>query len=572
MRRAACGAQGKKVTVETRDNAPDMLRRRRPPLPIAALCALVALTFGFDRTVSADVFPGDTWEMRAPADLGLDAAGLDAFSAMVGGRGCVARSGYMVHTWGDQALSADVSSAAKPWYTHFLFQAIENGLLASVDDYAVDHEPCLDDINAALGFKDRQITFRHLANQTSTYGVSELPGDAFDYNDFQMALFWDTLFLKVQGATYANVDATVLHPFTETMQFQDASTFLAFGLNDRQGRLALSVRDFARFGLLYANEGQWNGSQLLDPAWVALATTDPLPASLPTTSAVAAEMCPGQRSIGGGLNQSPHMGSYSWLWWVNGVDLDGGRLWPDAPVDAYGAFGHWGSRVLFVIPSLDLVVSFNDSGFDSIATTNQAWAILLDAILPTCNASAPATADLGNHDVTNCLRRVSVPDGVTVAADVAGRNCRRTESAADQYFYFDVDDAFAFEGNLPAVNVTIEFHDASPGNIELQYDAMGEGAAAITQSAGSVELTGTETWIQHTFTVYDAFFGNRQSGGADLRFHHTLTTLHVDNVRIHDALGLPVPTLSQWGIIVMALLLQIVGTVVLGNRYRTLPA
>ena len=54
-------------------------------------------------------------------------------------------------------------------------------------------------------------------------------------------------------------------------------------------------------------------------------------------------------------------GSYSWLWWINGVDREGTRFWPDAPHDTYGAFGHGGPRAMWVIPSLDIGVSYNDT-------------------------------------------------------------------------------------------------------------------------------------------------------------------------------------------------------------------
>ena len=129
---------------------------------------------------------------------------------------------------------------------------------------AVGYEPGLSTLNASLGYKDTNITFRHFANQTSCYGVQEGPGTAYDYNDWQMALFWDTLFLKVYGATYANVDATVLQPkLTSILQCQDNPTFMAFGTGDRPGRLAVSPRDFARFGLLYLNRGNWNGTQVI---------------------------------------------------------------------------------------------------------------------------------------------------------------------------------------------------------------------------------------------------------------------------------------------------------------------
>ena len=99
-------------------------------------------------------------------------------------------------------------------------------------------------------------------------------------------------------------------------------------------------------------------------------------------------MIPGQRTLGSKSNpdnQTDHFGSYSWLWWVNGVDREGNRFWPDAPHDTYGAFGHGGPRAMWVIPSLDIVVSYNDaqlrqwhSGEDS--PTNQAMRRLVAAI------------------------------------------------------------------------------------------------------------------------------------------------------------------------------------------------
>ena len=36
------------------------------------------------------------------------------------------------------------------------------------------------------GFKDRDITWRHMANQVSCYEIGAEPGTAFDYNDWQM--------------------------------------------------------------------------------------------------------------------------------------------------------------------------------------------------------------------------------------------------------------------------------------------------------------------------------------------------------------------------------------------------
>jgi len=343
----------------------------------------------FSANPTSAVFPGQTWATRTPAQVGMNIAKLKAFSTFVGGRGCVVRHGYMVYSWGDVGRRADVASACKPFYSHFLFKAIEDGKIQSVDQPVVRWEPRLGQINKDLGYKDRKIRWRDLANQTSCYQLVETPGSAFDYNDWQMALFWDTLFLKVYGATYDNVDKSVFHPLlTDPLQCQDNPTMMAFGTHDRPGRVGISVRDFARFGLLYLHQGDWHGKQLISRAHAKLAVTSPLPNSISRAGNKGAEMIPGQHSLGSRNrpdNQTDHFGSYSWLWWINGVDRHGTQMFPDAPPDLYGAFGHGGPRAMWVIPSLDIVVSYNDarmktwvSGRDN--PTNTAMRLLVHAL------------------------------------------------------------------------------------------------------------------------------------------------------------------------------------------------
>jgi CubicO group peptidase (beta-lactamase class C family) len=227
-------------------------------------------------------YPAATWQTKSPADVAMHAAKLHALAHYVGGRGCVVRHGYLVRTWGDAAKRADVASACKPWFSHFLFRAIEAGRIDSVDEPVVRFEPRLGDLNAALGFKDGKIRWRDLACQTSCYGVREPPGEAFDYTAWQMALFLDTLFLQVYDAALQTVDARVLHAqLTGPLECEDNPTFMAFGVTERPGRLAISPRDFARFGLLYLRKGNWNGKQLISAAHVAMGVTSPLPNSIP---------------------------------------------------------------------------------------------------------------------------------------------------------------------------------------------------------------------------------------------------------------------------------------------------
>ena len=304
------------------------------------------------------VFPGKHWQTRTPAELGLDAAGLARFSEIVGGRGCVVRYGYMAYTWGDATRAADVASASKPFYSHLMFQAIVEGRLAGPDVKVAKYRPELNSLDANLGYKDRQMTFRHLAYQTACLGYREPPGTAFDYNDRTMALFWDTLVNVVYGVPWEEADARLFRPkLADPLEFEDA--FTANG--GKSGRPNISPRDFARFGLLYLNRGKWRDRQVFDARYAAMAISEPLRLSIPRTKGEPAETVP-TRSIGGKGNQCDHNGGYSWLWWLNRPARDGHLWYADAPGDMFMALGHGGRRGMAVMPSLGLIVSWNDAG------------------------------------------------------------------------------------------------------------------------------------------------------------------------------------------------------------------
>ncbi len=353
-----------------------------PALSLAIALGLTALLP--PASTRADALPGRAWTQVPPGDAGMDAAGLSEFSRFTGGRGVVTRHGYLVHAWGDIARPGDVASACKPLFAHFLFRALADRKIPSLDETVARWEPRLNELNADLGFKDRAITWRHFATQTSCYGLAEKPGSAFAYNDWQIALFADLLFNGVYATPWEEVDRRVLGPLlADRIQCEDHPTFLRPGGGGVPGRLSISPRDFARFGLLYLHLGRWNHEFLLPPEHVRLATRMPLPAGLPRASSAAAPMLPDQRSLGSRRipdNQTEHFGSYSYLWWVNGIDRDGRRHWPDAPVDTYAALGHGGKRALWIIPSLDLVVSWNDTIVESPSQENEALRRLVVAV------------------------------------------------------------------------------------------------------------------------------------------------------------------------------------------------
>ena len=262
----------------------------------------------------------------------------------------------MVFDWGDATKSSDVASAFKPLLSTLMLIAVQEKRLASVDEPVARFEPRLNSLNDG---KDARITWRHLASQTSGYGLTEAPGAAYSYNDFALTFYFDTLMEKVFATNATEVLRTRL---AEPLQFEDSYTFNAFGPKNRPGRLALSCRDFARFGLLILREGRWGEKQLLRPEVIRMAVNSPLSPTTPLTRAVEAPMLPGQRSMGGGRNITPvGPGFYSFNWWLNRTNAAGQYLFVNAPADAFAASGHGGTRVLFLVPSLELIVCWNDS-------------------------------------------------------------------------------------------------------------------------------------------------------------------------------------------------------------------
>lgn len=159
----------------------------------------------------------------------------------------------------------------------------------------------------------------------------------------------------------------------------------------------------------------------------------------------------------------------------------------------------------------------------------------------TVSGTPPATSvsvDLGTTDTVNGLSRPSPEpaDGDTVAVTQGGRNCRRTSvpgtgAPNDLYVYFRVADTFAFQGNRPGVDVTVSYFDNPTGFLRLEYDGTSNAYTIGTQ----VNMTGTNTWKTFTWTLTNAYFGNRQNAGADFRILRSNSQqLFLDTVSVVD--------------------------------------
>ncbi len=174
------------------------------------------------------------------------------------------------------------------------------------------------------------------ANGARDRGLIRNPGTYWDYENY------DTL-LAVLAMKNALGDTTTYLEFPRKALFDKIGMRNTLVGTDRFGDFIFSsqvytnARDLARFGLLYEQNGLWNGERLLSQDWIDFVRT-------PTTAA-------GQNGI-----------SYGGQWWL----VDDSR--EDVPKDAYAARGNRGQYVV-VVPSRDLVIvrrglDYGRQGFD----------------------------------------------------------------------------------------------------------------------------------------------------------------------------------------------------------------
>jgi CubicO group peptidase (beta-lactamase class C family) len=117
-----------------------------------------------------------------------------------------------------------------------------------------------------------------------------------------------------------------------------------------------TARDWARFGLLYLQDGVWEGHRILPAGWAAY-TVSPAPAA--------------------------PRGQYGALFWLNaGPASDPSRrLWPRAPRDAFAAQG-FRDQKLFIIPSRELILVRFGATSDPSAWDSDAFIADILAALP----------------------------------------------------------------------------------------------------------------------------------------------------------------------------------------------
>lgn len=214
----------------------------------------------------------------------------------------VVKDGVLVHEWYSEDIDPNALhtsfSVSKSMTSTLVGMAISDGLISSIDDPITDYIPELLDKDPRFG----KITLRHLITMTSGiaydeddlsvwgdqintyYGtnlrksaitktkISEEPGVRWNYNNYNPQL----LGIAVERATGMKISEYMSKKVWAPMGAEaDASWSMdSFynGFEKMESGFNARPIDFARFGLMFANEGVVNGKQVVPQDWVKEAT------------------------------------------------------------------------------------------------------------------------------------------------------------------------------------------------------------------------------------------------------------------------------------------------------------
>ncbi len=280
----------------------------------------------------------------------------------------VVHQGRIIHE--RYAPGVEMSTRTRTWSTAKSIAVTLIGILVDEGHLALDEPLGLEWLPRAQSPESdprNEITLRHLLNMSS--GLYPVDNAGLEYATGSGMAYWAGA-SSVRGALqramfrepgtywdYENYE-TLLAVYAMKRALGDGQTYLEFprkALLDRIGmrstllsvdrfgdfilssQVYTSARDLARFGLLYLQEGVWNGERLLSKEWIEFVRT-PAPAT------------------------AERGNQYGGQWWL----VPDGR--DDVPKDAYSTAGNRGQFVI-VVPSHDLVIvrrglDYGRQGFD----------------------------------------------------------------------------------------------------------------------------------------------------------------------------------------------------------------
>ncbi len=264
-----------------------------------------------------------------------------------GPAGMILKDGKIVAKWGDTQRVDMTFSVTKSFLATTAGLALDHKLISSVKDRASSYiwDGTFD------GRHNSSIQWHHLLQQNSAwqgslfggkdwadrppskgdvddwqYTTPNTPGSVMEYNDVRVNVLAYSLTHIWRQPLPKVLKKHIMDPIGAS------TTWRWFGYNDAWtvidgikmksvtggghsgAGIFISTQDMARFGLLYLNDGVWNGQRLLSSSWIAQATT----ASKPNPN-------------------------YGYMWWLNNK---GPRHWEGVDTSVYYAAGFGGNFIV----------------------------------------------------------------------------------------------------------------------------------------------------------------------------------------------------------------------------------
>lgn len=240
---------------------------------------------------------GDGWEVSTPemegldpnliAELYLNAADVETIKALL-----VVKNGKLIaedYFHGGSVNNADrVQSVTKSYTSALVGLALEQGCLSSLDQKMMEFFPEL--VDRIRDPRKNQITIRQMLQMRAGYPWEESSTELFEllYHGFRPANLVDVPLARDPGSDfdYSNLTShlvgvvaaracgTDLKSFAQEHLFEPLGVELADWIADWEGNynghadMYLNARDMAKFGLLYLNDGEYEGQQIIPADWV----------------------------------------------------------------------------------------------------------------------------------------------------------------------------------------------------------------------------------------------------------------------------------------------------------------
>ena len=171
------------------------------------------------------------------------------------------------------------------------------------------------------------------------------PGAQFNYSDGAAHLM-SILFTKATGKS--------LHDYAQEKLFIPLGIENTQWNADRNGNsyggvdLYLGNEDMVKIGCLIANDGQYDGVQLVPSEWIEAST----------------------RPMAKTGSSASHNKYYGYYWWVGSVD----------DIGIYAAIGH-GGQFIYIVPDFHLVITASSHGAVPDATADRTFTAIRNAIV-----------------------------------------------------------------------------------------------------------------------------------------------------------------------------------------------